>query len=105
MANDREKEIIIESMRFLVENNRVVIFAFVLMNNHMHLLWQRAADHRRADVQRDFLKFTGQQIIKNFRNDKSGMLSELLVGTKDRTYQVWERNSLNVELWSEKVTQ
>ena len=94
LASDREKEVIIESMRFLVENNRVKIFAFVLMNNHMHLIWQRAANHRRADVQRDFLKFTGQQILKNFRNDKSAMLGELLVGAKDRKYQVWERNSL-----------
>ncbi len=69
----------------------------------MHLIWQMAANHKREDVQRDFLKFTGQQILKNYRNEQSTMLAELLVGAKDRKHQVWERNSLNVPLWSEKV--
>ena len=103
LANNREKDIVITSMRFLVEKNRATIFAFVLMNNHMHLIWQMAANHKREDVQRDFLKFTGQQILKNYRNEQSTMLAELLVGAKDRKHQVWERNSLNVPLWSEKV--
>ena len=30
-------------------------------------------------------------------------LQAYLVNAKDRTYQFWERNSLSVEIWSEKV--
>ena len=45
----------------------------------------------------------GQQMIKNFRNKKSTILNELLVDAKDRRYQVWERNSLSIPLWSPKV--
>ena len=57
----------------------------------------------REAEQRNLLKFTGQQIIKNFRNEKSAILHELLVETKDRRYQVWERNSLSIPLWSPNV--
>ena len=103
LESDREKEIIIDSMRFLVKEARATIFAFVLMSNHFHLIWQMMANHKKEDEQRNFLRFTGQQILKNFRNDNSAMLIELLVQAKDRKYQVWERNSLNIPLWSQKI--
>jgi len=31
------------------------------------------------------------------------MLNEFLVEAKDRDYQIWERNSLSVDAWTEKV--
>jgi len=103
LENDREKEIILESMRFLVEKERVTIFAFVIMINHFHLIWQMNYGHDREREQCDFLKFTSQQILKNYRNENSLMLPKLLVQAKDRKYQVWERNALSVPLWSPAV--
>jgi len=92
------KQIILDSLRFLVNSQRVKVTAFVLMDTHFHLIWQVLGEHKREDVQRDFLRFTAQQILKNLRNDKSPTLPELLVNTKDRKYQVWQRNSLGIEL-------
>ena len=103
LAHEREKDIVIESMRFLVNHERVSIFGFVIMSNHFHMIWQMNWGYKRDAEQRNMLKYTGQQIIKNFRNEKSLMLNELLVEAKDRRYQVWERNSLSVPLWSSKV--
>jgi len=103
LENDNEKEVIISSMRFLVREERVIIFAFVIMINHFHLMWQMVGKLSMEEVQRDFLKYTGQQIIKNFRNEKSVMHDEIVVNAKDRKRQVWERNSLSVPLWSPQV--
>ncbi len=60
-------------------------------------------EHKREDVQRDFLRFTSQQILKYLRNSNSSLLNELLVDAKDRKYQVWERNSLSVEIYNSKT--
>lgn len=60
-------------------------------------------DHKRDDVQRDFLKYTGQQILKILRNEQSPMLLKLLVNSKDRKHQVWERNSLGIHLRTPEV--
>ena len=38
LARSQEKEIIIESLRFLVGKNRIKVHAFVLMDNHFHLI-------------------------------------------------------------------
>jgi putative transposase len=97
------KDIIISSLRFLSQQERATIYAFVIMDNHFHLIWQIMGDHKPEDVQRDFLKFTAQQILKDLKNSQSPLLEEILVSAKDRKYQVWERNSLGIPLWSENV--
>ena len=63
LAKDTYKDIIIESMRFLVKDKRVIIYGFVIMGNHIHLIWQLQAGRKREDVQRDFLKFTAQHVV------------------------------------------
>jgi putative transposase len=37
---DKYKDIIISSLEFLVRNKRVQVNAFVIMDNHIHLIWQ-----------------------------------------------------------------
>ena len=103
LQNDANKDVVIDSLRFLVREERVIIYGFVIMNNHFHMIWQMIGDHLRENVQRDFLRFTGQQILKRLRNENSILLPTLLVQAKDRKYQVWERNSLGIALWSPHV--
>jgi putative transposase len=103
LEDDRFKDIVIESLSFLTKANRITVYAFVIMRNHFHMIWQILGEHKREEVQRDFLKFTSQQILKILRKEQSPMLGELLVRAKDRKYQVWERNSLGIPIWSEKV--
>jgi putative transposase len=99
LADDAIKDIIIESLRFLVRDQRIHVYAFVIMYNHFHLIWQMKGDHERENVQRDFLKYTGQQILQYLKRRRVP-IPELLVNAKDRKYQVWERNSLSISLYS-----
>lgn len=103
LSRDIDKQIILDSLQFLVNAHRIKVTAFVLMDTHFHLIWQVLGEHNRENVQRDFLRFTAQQILKQLRNEKSKLLSKLQVNTKDRKYQVWQRNSLGIELRTTKV--
>ena len=58
---DKYKDVIIESMRFVVNDNRVMIYGFVIMSNHIHIIWQMKAGRKKKDVQRDFLKHTARK--------------------------------------------
>jgi len=64
LADDRFKDMVISSLSFLNKASRETIYAFVIMKNHIHLIWQIPGSHSRKNVQRDFLKFTSQQILK-----------------------------------------
>ena len=87
----------------MVENERVKVYGFVIMPNHIHLIWKINENHKRDDVQRDFLKFTAHQINKDLEVDHSAVLPHFKVNLKDRKYQFWERNPLSVDLYSRKI--
>ncbi len=93
---DKYKDVIIDSLRFLVKEKRVEVNAFTIMINHMHLIWQIQDGFKREDVQRDFLKY----VLKRNHPD---VLKIFHVGAKDRKYQIWKRNPLSIDLISEKI--
>ena len=49
------------------------------------------------------MKYTAQMVLKELRNNHPEVLEHFRVNAKDRKYQVWERNSLSISLWSRKV--
>lgn len=103
LQQEKYKLIIIESLRYLVQKERIHLVAFVLMNNHIHLLWQVREGNTREVIQRDFLKFTAQRIVMDLKKNHPEVLAHFYVGAKDRKYQIWERNALSVSIWTEAV--
>jgi REP element-mobilizing transposase RayT len=103
LIQNEYKEIILQSLRFLVNNNRIFIYGFVIMPNHIHLIWQMKDGINPSDVQRDFLKFTSQQIKFDLQKHHPQLLELFKVNLKDRTYQIWENRPLSIPLWSDHV--
>ena len=102
---DKYKQIIIDSMKFLVEHQRVTIYGFVLMWNHIHILWRINENYLLEDVQRDFLKFTAQKMKFDLLENHPAVLAQFEVNLKDRQYQFWERNPLSVNILSRRMLQ
>jgi putative transposase len=103
LKQDKYKDIIISSMDFLAKDKRVIIYGFVIMHNHLHIIWQMQPGIKRDAVQRDFLKFTAQKIKKDIVRHHRKNLADYKVDAEDRKFQFWERNSLSVDLWSREV--
>lgn len=71
----------------------------MIMPNHLHIIWRIQNEYNLEDVQRDFLKFTAKELLQLIKNKKGIRgLEELYVGLKDRTFQVWKRNSMSIDL-------
>lgn len=103
LKNDYHKDIIIESLKRRIDLEQITIYAFVIMPNHMHFIWQLHYGIKRDHFQRDLLKFTARSLLWFMRMNNDPKLSLLQVNATDRKFQVWERNSLNIDLYSEKV--
>ena len=103
LANDEFKNIIIDSLRFLKNEGSIVVYAFVIMPNHIHLIWQIQEGFKRENVQMRFLKFTSQQIKFKLLDTSNTYLEGFMVGLSDRKYQFWQRNSLSIDLWTDYV--
>ena len=100
---DKYKELIISSLDYMVKANRIAVYGFVIMINHFHLIWHIKEGQVKSDVQRDILKYTAQIILKDLRKNHPYTLERFRVDASDRRFQIWERNPLSIELYSEKV--
>ena len=87
LQEDKYKDILVESLRFLAKEKSITVYGFVIMSNHIHLVWQIQAGYKIENVQRDFLKFTGQMMKFGLNENNSGVLEEFAVKAKDRQYQ------------------
>ena len=103
LKNNHHKQIVLEAIKHRVELEQVSIYAFVIMPNHFHALWQLHDGIDRISFQRDFLKFTARSILKFMQMNDDPMLQQLQVIASDRRQQVWERNSLSTDIWNEKL--
>ena len=105
LKKDEYKKIIIECLQFLYSKDKIRVYAFVIMPNHIHLVWKILNDNNYSDIQRDFLKFTARKIISDLKINQPDVLKNFYVGAKDREYQIWERNPLSIEIISQNVAE
>jgi REP element-mobilizing transposase RayT len=103
LKQDKYKEIIISSLQYLTANKQITLYAFVIMNNHIHLIWQILSGNTPEKVQHSFMKYTAQHLKFDLLKHYPRVLEQFRVNAKDRTYQFWERNSLGIELRTTKV--
>jgi REP element-mobilizing transposase RayT len=57
------KHVIIESLEYCQQQKGLVIYAFVLMPSHLHLIVKAVEDKRLEDIVRDFKKHTSKELI------------------------------------------
>jgi putative transposase len=95
------KNIIIETLQFLVAQERVTIHAFVIMSNHLHIIWQAKGNIPLRQVQNSFIRQTAKAFKEALQ--KEDTLKEYEVNKADRKYNFWKRDSLGIELFSSAV--
>lgn len=88
-------EIIIESFKFCKEEKELELYAYVILDNHLHLV---AFAPNISGVVASIKKHTATQIIKQLKEDKKNWLLTELAFYKKRykvksDYQVWQEGS------------
>lgn len=98
LLSDEFKQILLNAMRWLVNEKRCIIYDFVIMPNHIHLLWKIADGFDRANVQGALLSFTAHEFKKKL-DDVT--LKDYQVNLADRVFQFWQRDCVVKECWGE----
>lgn len=103
LKRDDYKNIIIDSLRYLSENGKIDVFAFVIMPNHIHLIWRIKELNGKETAQGSFLKYTAHEFKKRLRVDAPDFLLQFAVSASNKNYEFWQRDSLAIHLYSKKV--
>lgn len=103
---DKRKQIVMDSLKFLVTENRIWLYGFVIMPNHIHLLWRKQNAWVNKNIQQMFLKFTAQQIKFDLKDSNNFEELEKYKSTQhDREYHFWERRAYKATMYTRKVAE
>jgi len=58
------KDILVESLGFCQKEKGLLLYAWVIMSNHVHLIARAREGARLQDIIRDLKKYTSKQIVK-----------------------------------------
>jgi len=100
LLENKFKDIIISSLQYLSQLNKIDIYAFVIMPNHIHVIWRINEINGKETSQASFLKYTAHA-FKKLLNDKD--LVSYRISAINKNYEFWQRDSLAVHLYSSNV--
>ncbi|HEX7846549.1 MAG TPA: transposase [Chitinophagaceae bacterium] len=103
LGPDKYKDVIVDSLQYLSDAEKVDVFAFVIMPNHLHLIWRTNEPNGKESPQGSFLKYTAHQFQKMLRNERGNKLDGYAVNAPNKNYEFWQRDPLAIRLFTHKV--
>lgn len=93
---DENKMVIINSLQWLVQKELVKIYGYVIMPNHIHLMWEQLKMNGKEFPKNSFEKFTAKSLVNNMKANNDSTLINYAVTATDRQYNVWLRDPLAI---------
>jgi REP element-mobilizing transposase RayT len=94
------KRIIIDSLEYLCRQQKIHVYGFVIMPNHVHFIWEMLEMNGEEKPYTSFLKFTSHQFQRRLRALKSGTLLNYNVKEITRKQRYWKRDPLAIKIVS-----
>jgi putative transposase len=103
LEKDEYKDVIIDSLQYLTDKGKIDVFAFIIMPNHIHLIWRVNEPNGKESPQGSFLKYTAHTFKKMLSAEGEGKLSLYKVDAGNKNYEFWQRDSLAIPLFTRGV--
>ncbi|MEO6168469.1 MAG: transposase [Chitinophagales bacterium] len=103
LAPDSFKDIIIGSLKYLVDQQKLSVYGFVIMPNHLHLIWELLEENGKEVPNASFMKFTSHEFKKKLKAEQPQKLNKFFVGLQSRDYNFWQRDPLPIKVYSKWV--
>ncbi|MCB0491063.1 MAG: transposase [Cyclobacteriaceae bacterium] len=100
---DDYKDIIIDSLAHLSKKGKVDVFAFVIMPNHLHLIWRVNENNGKETSSGSFLKHTAHAFKNKLKIEQPDQLANYSVNAVNKQFEFWQRDSLAIRLFSEDI--
>lgn len=104
------KEIVLSSLDYCINNKGMILYGYVIMSNHIHLIIQ-SENAKLSDLIRDFKKFTSKSILDAIQNNESESRKDWMLKrfefaarshSRNENHQFWQYGSHPEEIYTEK---
>lgn len=103
LVDDHLKMIVINSLKFLVFRKVIEVYGYVIMPNHIHVIWNMLKINGKESPAASFTKFTAHEFKKYLAANNPERLNQYLSEKNDRSYQFWKRDPLAIPLSRESI--
>jgi putative transposase len=97
-------KIVLDSLEWLQQQNRILLFAFVLMPSHLHIIIKSKKDAIGETLQQ-FGSFTAHEILKRLREDNKKDLLQIFQQNKRDTrhqHSIWQ--DIQAKIFIQKIS-
>lgn len=98
-TRDIYKDIFVDSLQYCIENKGLVLHAWVIMTNHVHLIVS-CKGNKISDFVRDIKKFTCSMIINSIHNNRRESRKEWMINMFDYAGKV-NNDNLYFQFWKQ----
>ena len=106
LNQDKYKTLIIDCLKELIAKQLIKFYAYVIIPNHIHLVWELIEKNGKEMPHASFNKKTAHEILKDLKFNHQDVLPFFRVDEKEREYRIWQRDALASEMDSKnKVEQ
>ncbi|NOU38910.1 MAG: transposase [Ferruginibacter sp.] len=91
----------VDYLKKLSDEGFITVYGFVIMPNHIHIIWKQNKLNGKETPQGSFLKYTAHEFLKKLKENKTSVMYE--VNAANKKHQIWQRDSLSVEIYSRLV--
>ena len=92
--------IVVDSLRWLVQKGLVKIYGYVIMPNHIHLMWEQLQMNGKKFPKNSFEKFTAKLLVRNMKENNDAAVKNYEVAARDCQYNIWQRDPLAIKIFN-----
>jgi REP element-mobilizing transposase RayT len=100
---DKYKRLITDCLEFLCSKNKATVYGFVIMPNHIHLVWEIQELNGKEKPSASLLKFTAHGFLHDLEDTHPNVLSHFEVKEPNRKHRFWQRDPLAVRLYDGRI--
>ncbi len=106
-SRERHKEIIIDNLNYCIKNKGLIVYAYVIMPNHMHMIVKSEGMQALAELIRDFKRYTAKILYEKLKSDhkesRRGWLMRIIEeeaqkSSSNKKFKVWRHENHPVVL-------
>ncbi|MFA4880871.1 MAG: transposase [Candidatus Doudnabacteria bacterium] len=90
-------QVIIDSLKYCQQNKGLLLYEYVILTNHIHLITQVKEGFKLSQIISDFKKHTTQEILKLLQEDNRKYIFNLIKNSfarkKGYQNQIWQREN------------
>lgn len=108
------KDTLVESLKYCQEKKGLLLYAWVIMTNHVHLIISSKEEIKQEHIIRDFKKHTSKELLKLIEENKQESRRNWMLwifkkagerNSNNKYYQFWRQDNHPIELSTNEMMQ